>query len=101
MRKYEEEHYLFDNIKDKLIIFIIDTYFSNYINSRSYYGYVIKGEYAGETVREYVRSFKIANNFIYNLFNEVKYTHNDVIDEFASEICLELQNNIINEINED
>ena len=62
---------------------------------------VESGEYAGETVREYVRSFKIANNFIYNLFNEVKYTHNDVIDEFASEICLELQNNLVYNENEE
>ena len=62
---------------------------------------VESGEYAGETVKEYVRSFKIANNFIYNLFNEVKYTHNDVIDEFASEICLELQNNLVYNENEE
>ena len=53
------------------------------------------GEYSGEAVKEYVYSFKIANNFVSRLFNEVKYTHNDVIDEFASEICLELQNNLI------
>ena len=53
------------------------------------------GEYSGEVVKEYVRNFKIANNFVNKLFNEVKYTHNDVIDEFASEICLELQNNLI------
>jgi len=53
------------------------------------------GEYSGEVVKEYVRNFKIANNFVSKLFNEVKYTHNDVIDEFASEICLELQNNLI------
>lgn len=53
------------------------------------------GEYSGEAVKEYVNSFKIANNFVSRLFNEVKYTHNDAIDEFASEICLELQNNLI------
>lgn len=55
------------------------------------------GEYSGEMVKEYVRSFKIANNFVYGLFNEVKYAHNDVIDEFASEICLLLQSNLIPE----
>ena len=53
------------------------------------------GEYSGEFVSECVRNFRIANNFVGKLFNEVKYTHNDVIDEFASEICLELQNNLI------
>ena len=58
------------------------------------------GEFTGEIVKECVRSFKIANNFIYNLFNEVKYTHNDIIDEFASEICLELQNNLVYNENE-
>jgi hypothetical protein len=58
------------------------------------------GEYSGEMVKEYVRSFKIANNFVYSLFNEIKYTHNDVIDEFASEICLLLQTNLIPENSE-
>jgi hypothetical protein len=53
------------------------------------------GEYSGEVVKDYVRNFKIANNFVYGLFNEVKYIHNDVIDEFASEICLALQSNLI------
>lgn len=53
------------------------------------------GEYSGEAVREFVLNFKIANNFVYKLFNEIKYIHNDSIDEFASEICLELQNNLI------
>lgn len=59
------------------------------------------GEYCGEVVKEYVRDFKIANNFVYKLFNEIKYSHNDIIDEFASEICLELQNNIINDLNDE
>ena len=58
------------------------------------------GDYAGEAVKEYVRNFKIANNFVYNLFNEVKYIHNDIIDEFASEIGLLLQSNLIYEDNE-
>ena len=52
------------------------------------------GECSGEAVREYVLNFKIANNFVNKLFNEIKYIHNDTIDEFASEICLELQNNL-------
>ena len=55
------------------------------------------GEYVGECVSDYVRTFKIANNFVYSLFNEIKYTHNDLIDEFASEICLTLQSNILSE----
>lgn len=59
------------------------------------------GEYSGEVVKECVRNFKIANNFVTKLFNEVKYTHNDYIDEFASEICLELQNNLIMGENEE
>jgi len=58
------------------------------------------GDYAGEAVKEYVRSFRIANNFVYNLFNEVKYIHNDIIDEFASEIGFLLQSNLIYEDNE-
>ena len=59
------------------------------------------GEYNGELVKECVRDFRIANNFVYNLFNEIKYSHNDIIDEFASEICLELQNNIINSLDDE
>ena len=58
------------------------------------------GDYAGEAVKEYVRSFKIANNFVYNIFNEVKYIHNDIIDEFASEIGFLLQSNLVYEDNE-
>jgi hypothetical protein len=57
------------------------------------------GEYAGETVKEYVRDFKIANNFVYRLFNEIKYSHNDIIDEFAAEICLEMQNYLLSNSN--
>lgn len=53
------------------------------------------GELTGECVKEYVQNFKIANNFVYSLFNEIKYAHNDAIDEFASEIGLMLQNNLI------
>lgn len=52
------------------------------------------GEYCGEVVKEHVKTFKIANNFVFGLFNEIKYTHNDIIDEFASEICLSMQNNL-------
>jgi hypothetical protein len=59
------------------------------------------GEYSGEYIKECVRNFKIANNFVGRLFNEIKYTHNDVIDEFASEICLELQNNLVYNENEE
>lgn len=58
------------------------------------------GEYTGEMVKEYVRSFKIANNFVYNLFSEVKYTHNDIIDELASEISLQMQSEILSEDSE-
>ena len=59
------------------------------------------GEYSGEYIKECVKNFKIANNFVGRLFNEIKYTHNDVIDEFASEICLELQNNLVYNENEE
>lgn len=59
------------------------------------------GEYVGENVKTYVREFKIANNFVSYIFNEIKYNHNDSIDEFASEICLELQNNLVYEDNEE
>jgi hypothetical protein len=55
------------------------------------------GEYSGETVKEYVHSFKIANNFVYTLMNEVKYIHNDIIDEIASEISIGMQGQLISE----
>jgi hypothetical protein len=55
------------------------------------------GEYSGETVKEYVHSFKIANNFVYTLMNEVKYIHNDLIDEIASEISINMQGQLIPE----
>ena len=55
------------------------------------------GEYVGETIREYVHSFKIANNFVYSLMNEVKYIHNDIIDEIASEISIGMQGQLVSE----
>ena len=55
------------------------------------------GEYSGETVKDYVKSFKIANNFVYTLMNEVKYIHNDLIDEIATEICINMQGNLVSE----
>ena len=60
------------------------------------------GEYSGELVKEAVHSFKIANNFVYNVLNEVKFAHNDMIDEIASEILMTMQDNLpVPEINED
>ena len=60
------------------------------------------GEYSGELVKEAVHSFKIANNFVYNVLNEVKFAHNDMIDEIASEILMTMQDNLpLPEINED
>ena len=53
------------------------------------------GEYAGETIKEYVHSFKIANNFVFSLMNEVKYIHNDIIDEIASEISIGMQGQLM------
>lgn len=52
------------------------------------------GEYCGEVVKEAVRSFKLANNFVYNVLNEVKYAHNDLIDEIASEIIMDMRDNL-------
>ena len=52
------------------------------------------GEYIGECVADYVNSFKIAGNFVFNVLNEVKYSHNDVIDELVSNITLYLIENI-------
>ncbi len=52
------------------------------------------GEYVGSCVNDYVNSFKIAGNFVYNIINEVKYSHNDVIDELVSNITLYLIENI-------
>ena len=48
----------------------------------------------GETIKGYVNSFKIAGNFTFNIFNELKYTHNDTIDEIASSIILNIKDNI-------
>ena len=53
------------------------------------------GEYSGECIREFVHSFKIANNFVYTLMNEVKYIHNDMIDEIASEISINMQGQLM------
>ena len=52
------------------------------------------GEYTGEYVKEAVYSFKITNNFVSNLLNEIKYSHNDIIDELASEIIINIKENI-------
>jgi hypothetical protein len=52
------------------------------------------GEYSGSCVNEYVNSFKIAGNFVFNVLNEVKYSHNDIIDELVSDITLYLIENI-------
>lgn len=55
------------------------------------------GEYVGESVKDYVNSFKIAGNFVFNLINELKLSHNDVIDEIASSVILYIKNNITEE----
>ena len=52
------------------------------------------GEYTGTCVADYVNSFKIAGNFVFNVLNEVKYSHNDIIDELVSNITLYLIENI-------
>lgn len=52
------------------------------------------GEYIGSCVKEYINSFKLAGNFVYNVLNEVKYNHNDIIDTFVSDITMELIENI-------
>lgn len=55
------------------------------------------GEYFGETIKEYVRSFMIADNFVFSIMNEVKYIHNDIIDEIASEISIGMQGHLLSE----
>lgn len=52
------------------------------------------GEYTGSCVADYVKSFKLAGNFVFNVLNEVKYSHNDVVDELVSTITLYLIENI-------
>lgn len=52
------------------------------------------GEYIGECIKGYVNSFKIAGNFVVNVLNELKYTHNDTIDEIASSVILDIKDNI-------
>lgn len=52
------------------------------------------GEYIGSCVTDYVNSFKLAGNFVFNVLNEVKYSHNDVVDELVSTITLYLIENI-------
>lgn len=53
-----------------------------------------QGEYVGESVKELVNSFKIAGNFVFNIINELKLSHNDTIDEIASNVILFIKNNI-------
>lgn len=55
------------------------------------------GEYIGECIKEYVNSFKIAGNFVINVLNELKFTHNDSIDEIASSVILDIKDNISEE----
>lgn len=52
------------------------------------------GEYTGSFIKDYVDSFKLAGNFVYNVLNEVKYAHNDIIDELVSNITMYLIENI-------
>ena len=52
------------------------------------------GEYTGSLIKDYVDSFKLAGNFVYNVLNEVKYAHNDIIDELVSNITMYLIENI-------
>ena len=57
------------------------------------------GEYIGSSVTEYINSFKLAGNFVPNLLNEVRYSHNDIIDEIASDITMTMIENL-SDINE-
>ena len=52
------------------------------------------GEYVGSCITEYVNSFKLAGNFVVNLLNEVRYSHNDIIDEIASDITMTMIENL-------
>ena len=49
------------------------------------------GEYIGENIKEAVYAFKLSGNFVYNLLSEITLTHNDVIDEIASTIIMEMK----------
>lgn len=52
------------------------------------------GEYVCGCVTEYVNSFKIAGNFVTDVLNELKFAHNDTIDEIAASIILEIKDSI-------
>lgn len=48
------------------------------------------GELVGEQIKEANASFKLAGNFVANIIDEIKFTHNDDIDEFCSNIRLDI-----------
>lgn len=55
------------------------------------------GEYVSSCITEYVNSFKIAGNFVADVLNELKFTHNDTIDEIAASIILDIKDSISDE----
>lgn len=52
------------------------------------------GEYVCGCVTEYINNFKIAGNFVSDVLNELKFAHNDTIDEIAASIILEIKDSI-------
>lgn len=55
------------------------------------------GEYYGSILTEAVHDFRISNNFVQDILSEIKYNHNDYIDEIATEIILSMRDEIIDQ----
>ena len=55
------------------------------------------GEYVSSCITEYVNSFKITGNFVADVLNELKFAHNDTIDEIAASIILDIKDSISDE----
>lgn len=58
------------------------------------------GEYVGEEIINANSSFKLAGNFVASIIDEIKFTHNDDIDEFCSNIRLDIMEMLTNDTEE-
>lgn len=58
------------------------------------------GEYTAELIKSSNNAFTLAGNFVINILNEIKFAHNDVIDDFSANIKLAMLESIMSEDNE-
>lgn len=86
--------------KDDIIILANTSSIINYVLNLEYQPEdfmalaVEEGEYVGNCIIEYVNNFKLAGNFVADILNELKFAHNDTIDEIASTIILDIKGSI-------